>query len=335
MEKKTPTTAVAAVSHKTADVGRFEIPHEVMAFAGGLGIDMTGTRDERANLAAEHMNRSQRHMLASGLLLASIKAECEHGEFTRLIEARGFEERAARKAMQYAEFIFTQPETQRLRLLEMPRSKVMEIAGADPEVIQALLEDGEQIDMLSVRALRQRIADLEAAATDLQTQRDTVEADAEGLRKRLKRGLPDRADGLPHAVADLRAEIMALGRKAQLALDGLQQVGGEIACLVGADASHDLADATLRLGLSQLAALGVQLNGLVKSYVRDLPGEDPTPAKGSYLSKQEVLETARAFADLAQINDYERTLREWEREQERPKGKGRPKARPVAPGATP
>lgn len=329
---KPKTTAVVEV--KPADVGRFELSGDLAAFAQGIGIDLSGTVNERANLAAEHMNRSQRHMLASGLLLASIKAECEHGQFTALITERGFEERAARKAMQYAAFVCAQPEPTRLRLIEMPRSKVMEIASADPEVIQTLLEDGgEQIDALSVRALRDRIRDLEAAATDLTVQRDAAEAEAEGLRKKVKRGLPDRQDGVPLVVADLRAEIMALGKKASLSLDGFQALSSDLGALIGIDASHDWADATVRLAAAQLAALAVQLNGLLHYYATALPGEDLTPAKRSYLTKDEVLQAAKTFAELSQLHDYERALREWEREQQRPKGKGRPKAKPEAPAA--
>lgn len=333
MAKKSTATVVVTVDAQPANVGGFAVAN-IAAFAGGIGIDLTGTVDERANMAAEHMNRSQRHMLASGLLLASIKAECEHGQFLQLIEGRGFEERAAEKAMQYARFIVAQPEATRLRLIEMPRSKVMELASADSEVIQTLLEDGgESIDALSVRALRQRITELEAATTDLTVQRDTAEAEAEGLRKKVKRGLPERQDQVPLVVADLRAEIMALGKKASLALDSFSGLASELMALVGTDAAHDWADATVRLGASQLAALAVQLNGVLRYYASALPGEDMTPTPRSYLTKQEVAEAAKTFAELAQLHDYERALRDWEREQARPKGKGRPKAKPEAPAA--
>lgn len=351
MAKKPTTTAVATTAPtaadksadvgafaKGADVGRLQVPADVAAFAGGLGIDLTGSIDERANLAAEHMNRSQRHMLASGLLLASIKAECEHGRFAELVEERGFEMRAAQKAMQYAQFIFTQPEATRLRLIEMPRSKVMEIAGADPEVIESLLGDGQadvdKLDALSVRALRQKISELEEATTDLQVQRDTAEAEAEGLRKKLKRGLPDRADGIPHAVADLRAELLARGKQASLALEGFTPLQADLEALGDTDAGREWADATLRLAASQVAALALQIGGLYKSLLDRLPGRDTAPSPASYLSKQEVAETAKRFAELAQFDDFEKRLREWEREQERPQGKGRPKSKPVAPGAT-
>lgn len=334
MAKKNTTTAVATVEAKSADVGAFAATAQITAFAQGLGIDLTGTVDERANMAAEHMNRSQRHMLASGLLLASIKAECEHGKFVSVVEERGFEMRAAQKAMQYAEFVCSQPEATRLRLIEMPRSKVMELASADSEVIQTLLEDGgESIDALSVRALRQRITELEAATTDLTVQRDTAEAEAEGLRKKVKRGLPERQDQVPLVVADLRAEIIALGKKASLSLDSFAAVFLELEALIGTDAAQEWADATVRLGAAQLSALAVQMNGVLKTYARALPGEDLTPAPRSYLTKQEVTEAAKACAELTQVHDYERALREWEREQKRPKGKGRPKAKPEAPAA--
>lgn len=334
MAKNKPEAALVVVEGKTADVGRFELPAEVSAFAGGLGIDLTGTLDERANLAAEHMNRSQRHMLASGLLLASIKAECEHGQFTELIAARGFEERAARKAMQYAEFVCSQPEATRLRLIEMPRSKVMEIASADPEVIQALLEDGgDQADALSVRGLRERIRELEAATTDLQVQRDTAEAEAAGLKKRLDRGLPDRSDQVPQVIADLRAEILALGKKAALAVDSFTPLGVELVTMSGHETGHPWADATLRLAVTQLQALEVQLHGLVHKYRTAFRDGDAAPVPTSYLTQQEMNEAAAMFDQLTQAHGYEARLREWEREQAKPKGKGRPKAKPLPPGA--
>lgn len=329
--KKSQATAVAVMPPKSADVGAFDAA-AVSAFAVTLGIDISGTHDERANLAAEHMNRSQRHMLASGLLLASIKAECEHGRFVELIEARGFEARAAQKAMQYAAFICSRPEGERLRLIELPRSKVMELASADPEVIEQVLADGvDDVDTLSVRKLRDRIRELEEQTADLAVQRDTAEAEAEGLRKKVKRGLPEREDQIPHDVADKRAEIMALGKRLDLTMASFQLLGAELVGWMGSEERHEWADPTLRLALSQLLHLRLQLDGQIKAYLKELPGGDPTPAPASYLSKDEVLAAARQFAELTQIHTYEAALREWEREQARPKGKGRPKDKPLPP----
>lgn len=328
-KNKPATTAVVPVETKTADVGRFEITPEVSGFALGLGIDLSGSRDSRANLAAEHMNRSQRHMLASGLLLASIKAECEHGEFIDLIEARGFEERAARKAMQYAQFILSRPEGERLRLVELPRSKVMEIAGADPEVIESLLEDGAgAVDALSVRALRQRIQELEANLTDTQVQLETAETETKGLQKKLKRGLPDREDGLPHVVADLRAELVVMQKKAALAVDGLLAIGAELEPLRESEDHHDVADATMRLAVAAVAAVRLQLDGVMKRYLDMLPGRDPAPVEKSYLTAQELAETAERFSVLVATEKLEKAQRVWDRDKAKPAKPGRPSKRP-------
>ncbi len=133
-------------------------------FAVQIGVELGGSVSDRADLAALHMNRSQRHMLAAGVLLLSMKADCVHGEFMGLIEERGFAHRTAQRAMQYAEFLAARTPEERELLIGLPKSKVLALASADAEVIEAVLaDDGEtSIDALSVRALQDRIRELEA-----------------------------------------------------------------------------------------------------------------------------------------------------------------------------
>ena len=87
MATKKTTTALAVKNDNVSFLAG-----EAAQFAVRLGVELSGSVEERADMAAEHMNRSQRHMLASGVLLASIKAETEHGQFTELLEERGFVE---------------------------------------------------------------------------------------------------------------------------------------------------------------------------------------------------------------------------------------------------
>lgn len=332
MSKKMTKAPGAAIATTGDHVVAFALPAEAAEFAVRLGADLSGTVEERADAAADHLGRSQRHMLASGVLLASIKAECEHGRFMDLLAERGFEPRSAQRAMQYAQFVLTRPEDEREALIAMPHRKVLALASADPEVIEAMLADGaEKIDALSVRALTQEIADLKANLADTQVQRDTAETEAEGLKKKLARQPKDRADAVPMVVADLRAEIMAAQKKAALAIDALNALGVELVTLHGTEAAHDWADATLRLGVSALGAIRLQCEGVLRKYVDQLPGGDPTPSQRSYLSKDEVLEAAQSFAKLTQVDQYEKALREWERAQTRPRGKGRPTSKPEAP----
>lgn len=315
-----------------SDVSAFAITADVGRFAAALGIDLAGTWEERADRAAESMNRSQRYMLASGLLLASVKAECQHGEFTGLIAARGFEERAARKAMQYAAFICSRSEEERELLIGLPKSKVLALASADAEVIEAVLAgDGEaSIDALSVRALQDRIRELEAQAVDTSVQLETAEAKLATAEKKLAKPQAERADHVPLVVAELRAEIAALVKKAELAIDSFNPLGQDLIALVGTEAAHAWADATIRLAVAGLSSLQLQVAGVLGKFASAVP-DARIPDRLSHLSLQEVAETAGHWTVLTRAHEHEKALREWEAEQKAPRGKGRPKARPEAP----
>lgn len=307
----------------------FAITEDVASFALSLGVDLKGTViAERADQAAEHMSRSQRHMLAAGLLLASIKASTEHGEFEALILDRGFELRAAQRAMSYAQFISQQPAAERERLIGMPKYKVLALAGADPEVIEALAASGENIDALSVRALQEKIRDLEAAVTDRDVRLETAEAEAKAAKKAAKK---DRAGEVPAAIFDIRAEAVAQVERSRLAVEEVQALGRDLTNLIGVEGVYQWVDPTARLAITGLLALQVQIDGVLKQYKKAFDLTDVKPAPMSYLTPIEVEEVAKRFADLVALHQHEKALREWERQQERPRSKGRPAAKPEAP----
>jgi len=233
--------------------------------------------------------------------------------------------------MQYAEFICSRSSEERELLIGLPKSKVLALASADAQVIEAVLagDGATSIDVLSVRALQDRIRELEAAAVDHSVQLETAESQTEALRLQLQRRA-DRADQVPHVVADLRAEIAANIKTAELAIGEFQQIGEETVSL-GAVGAKDWADGTLRLALAGLAALRLQIEGHIAKYVRALPDGDATPTVMSSFTPQEAAEAAERFATLTQAHAYGKDLRKWEREQERPKGKGRPTEKPKAP----
>ncbi|MCU7371591.1 hypothetical protein PEC18_12210 [Paucibacter sp. O1-1] len=295
-----------------------------------MNIDLSGSVDQRADRAADHMNMSQRHMLASGLLLGSIKADCAHGEFLALIEERGFEQRSAQRAMQYAQFILSRSESDRELLMGLPKSKVIALAGADGAVIEQLLADGgEHIESLSVRGLMERVRELEAEAVDRNVQLEAAEAELEAAEKKLKKSPTERADKVPVVVAELRAEIAAQAKTAELSIGAFHTIGMDTVGL-GAAGAHDWADGTLRLAVAALQALRLQLDGLLAQYLRELPdGAEPTLL--SSLTPLEAAEAAERFKTLLGVHDYEKRLRAWEREQEKPRGKGRPSTKPEAP----
>jgi hypothetical protein len=328
-KSKTDVVAVEGADEKN-DIASFFESHAVEAqeMADLLGVDLNVSAVERVDMAATHMSRSQRHMLAAGILLASIKADTAHGQFIPLIESRGFQPRAAQRAMTYAHYILQQSPSDRDRLIGMAPGKVLVLAGADPEVIEALAESGENFDALSVRALQERIRDLEASVADRDVQLETAQAEATAAKKAAKK---DRSGEVPIAIFDIRAEAVAQVERSRLAVDEVMALGRDLVNLVDVEGLEAWVDPTVRLAITGLLGLQVQIDGVVRQLVRgfDLDGVKPGPM--SYLTPSEVEEAAKRFADLVALHQHEKALREWERQQERPRGKGRPAAKPEAP----
>lgn len=332
MADKSRLPAVVATPTKAncPSVRTFDLDEADADSAKQLGVALGGSVEDRLSRAAYSYNLGARLAVEAGYLLLSVKADVEHGEFQAALGELGLSRQRASELMRMAKLVSLLPPEKRADLIALPKTKVLALANADPEVIEEVLEAGtDEIDALSVRDLRQRLRDTQAALADVSVQRDTAEAELQAATKRLEKGATDRADSVPLVVADLRAEVAALAKKAELALDAFNPLGVDIALLIGTEASA-WADGTMRLAVAALCSLRLQLDGVLTKYVKEVP-DAAQPSELSYLSKQEVVEAAKRYAELTALHEHEKALREWEAQQKRPRGKGRPSARPVAP----
>lgn len=310
------------------------------AAAASLGIVLAGGVDDRIQRAVHHYNLAARLAVEAGYLLLSVKGEAEHGAFEEEIERLGLSSQRASELMRMAKFATSLPEDRRAELLMLPKSKVLAIASADQAVIQDLLEEGGDFEDLSVRDLRKRIQELEAKVTDTAVERDTAAAERDGLAKQLRRRRAEEADrdgGVPLVVADMRAEVAELVKKAELSLASLHPMGVEIVNLAGHAEASEWISPSLRFALSGLIALRVQLDGLVGQFAHAM-GEDvkrlqSQPDALAFLDETEIKTVAEDWARLTAVHQHEQALRAHEREQAHPKGKGRPPAPPKPPKA--
>lgn len=326
--------------HQSANVrpsGHLEFDEQDRAVALALQVDLEGSVDARISRAISAVNQAALKAVEAGYLLLNVKAEVGHGRFTEAVEAAGLSRQRASEMMQMAKVLTLAPEAQRTRLLEMPKSKVVELARADQAVVEVLLEEGnaDKIDALTVRELRAEISSLKATLTDVTVQRDSAEAEVTTLkRSKSVASKAGRADGVPMMVAELRAEILALQEKSRLAIASLQEMARGTDGMRGT-ALDQWAEPTAQMGLAALCALHVQLSGAIESWVQ-AAGMTSVEVVGNILTRltpAEVTENARAFDELAQVHAYESALRQWEREQGAPKGRGRPAAKPTPPAA--
>jgi hypothetical protein len=310
------------------------------AAAQELGIMIGGAIGDRISRAVVSYNMAARLAVEAGYLLLSVKAETDEGKFVSSVEAMGLTRQRSAELMRMAKFTTMLPEAQRAELLTLPKSKVLALASADPAVIEQMLEDGDvsDLDDMSVRGLRLRIRELEAGATDLAVERDTALADLKATEKKLKRSQRDDEDAyVPTVVADMRAEMAALIKKAELAITSLHPVGVEIYGLRGHDEAREWVDPSLRLGLSGLLAVRELIDGSIKSFTEAM-GEQANRLKSSpdtlaFLDPTEMKTIAEDWARLTATHQHEAALREHERAAAKPRGKGRPAKAPEAPKA--
>jgi hypothetical protein len=303
-----------------------------------LGIVIGGALQDRIGRAVVAYNMAARLAVEAGYLLLSVKADLAHGEFEAGLDSLGLSRQRAAELMRMAKFATALPEGQRAELLNLPKSKVLALASADAEVIADLLEDGSVSDLegLSVRDLRQKIRELQAAQVDAAVDRDTMKAERDGLARQLKRRAVDAEDAcVPMVVADQRAELAALVKKAELSINSLYPLGIEIINLSGHDEAGVWVEPTLRLGVAGLLSLREVVDGVIKKYVEAM-GESAKrlasqPDSLAFLDESEVGLVATEWATLTATHQHEAALRQHERDQAKPKGKGRPNAAPKAP----
>lgn len=312
------------------------------ALASYLEVDLTAAVETQMQRVKADSRQGLETALRMGLRLLAVREQCKHGEFEGLMQEAGVGLRDGRGCMQLARAYAAEGDQRRRdALLEMGKSKALILLTAMPDVREKIMESPELMrDAMegSKRDFEKQMAELKAQITDLSVERDTAQGERDSLAQQLQRRRTDNGDSVvPMVVADLRAEIAALVKKAELAITALYPVGVEVMGLRGTIQANEWAEPTLRLGLSGLLAVRELVDGTIKSYSEAM-GErikrlQSGPDVLAFLDESEIKSVAEEWEKLTAVHQHEAALRAYERENARPKGKGRPKSAPVAPGA--
>ena len=314
---------------------KLDFSEDDQAAAAALGLVVAGSPVDQISRAAMVLNTATRLAVEAGYNLLAAKAALQHGDFMAKLEEIGFSPYRAAEAMRRAKFVTAQPEERRAELLNMQPSKLLVLADASAEAVEELLEDGD-IDPanLGVRALRARVRELEKKAADAVVDRSTAEAEAESLRKKLAAQNHQPAAGvMPVVIKDIRSETIALLKKAELSVESLVPIETELAGLRWS-AVDAWVNPSGQLLMAGLVALRLQLDGAIERIAEKLEMvasslKEPDALAG--LDKFEVVEIAGVYQGLIRSHEYEAALRQYERDQEKPKGRGAPRKAPKAP----
>ncbi|WP_180131936.1 hypothetical protein [Rhodoferax sp. BLA1] len=290
--------------------------------AQSIGVVMTGPIGDRITRAVQAHNMAARLAVEAGYLLLGIKAESAHGEFERGIEAMGLSRQRAAELMTTAKFVTSLPAAQRAELLMLPKTKVLALASADPEVLIDLL-DMPDADLcnLSVRALRARIKELEEEAGK-RTKR--LEAELEHrdavIQKLKKKDVQRDFDPLTHMVRD---ECLAYQAGVEINLQSLSALFDEVV----AD-DPQAPEWTLRLEQIWFAthAAAARVTALLDKVRTTMPRQMPQQAATpNMLTPDEVMHWTLEWETMVSQAKVSAATRADLRAQEGPRGVGRPK----------
>lgn len=322
-----PNTSRGALV-KSPNVRGFEMDAADKAAAAEIGVVLSGDVEDRLTRAAAAYNTATRLAVEAGYLLMSVKSELQHGQFEERIAVMRLSSQRASELMRTAKFASALSPEQRTELLRLPKTKLTLLAGADPEVIDDVLENADiDLNAMSVRELRQRLKDLEAEKTDSAVKLEKAEAELDAIKQKANK--ISRADNVPVVVADLREDLTAEIKKADLAGDAIQVCLQELNGLeLGAVAPW--VKPTAQMALAGMAGVVMRLQGLMKGLV-ELVGDEALTAEippAAYLSPDEVGALALRYSELTRQANHEKELRDWNRKQARP-ARGRPTAKPT------
>ena len=317
-----------------------QITESEVELANEMGLSLSADVPNLFKAAVIKQNNAVNLVVESGLLLLEAKhrLDCERSQsenaetlgatFKDYLADVGLPERRAYEAMCMAKYAAGLPQDERAEILALPKTKVMLLAQADPEVVADLFADEDtDIQAISVRELKQRIREEKSAKAQATAELKKAELENEKLHKQLaevNKGRADISDVVPPHVSDIRLETAALYHKAELSIDGIARLIPETHLLDG-----EWALSTARSTFAALQSLIALAKGaaveLHKAYGADLDGDHSTLER---LTQAEMFKCAVEYRELTGIHGKEAEKRQYLRDQDRPRGRGRPKAAP-------
>ncbi|WP_300542696.1 hypothetical protein [uncultured Pseudoalteromonas sp.] len=186
-----------------------QLTSKIEKMAGHIQLVMPDSVDEAWQLVVRMEEQALIDTAKRGLLYMSIKLHLGFGEFERKLRDNSIAPRTAQEAITVAKMFLALPDskTRTSALLNMNKSKLIEMARLPVETVEALDEDDlETLNELSVREFRKEIKKLKEKHTELEEQTATL---INALENERLTKAPKQRYELPILVAQVRQNAFA------------------------------------------------------------------------------------------------------------------------------
>jgi len=257
-----------------------QLTSKIEKMAGHIQLVMPDSVDEAWQLVVRMEEQALIDTAKRGLLYLSIKMHLGHGEFEHKLKGYGIAIRNTQNCIAVAKMFLALPDskTQTSALLNMNKSKLIEMARLPVETVEALDEDDlETLNDLSVREFRKEIRKLKEKHTELEEQTATLinALETERLVK-----APKQMYELPMLVAQVRQRAYSHSAIVNESLEEFIGLVEQLCTSRDLDPNHRIggAQTTWHLWLGIQQRIGHMLNRLTDEFGADnLTGAEQIP----------------------------------------------------------
>ncbi len=257
-----------------------QLTAKIEKMAGHIQLVMPDSVDEAWQLVVRMEEQALIDTAKRGLLYMSIKLHLGYGEFERKLRDNSIAPRTAQEAITVAKMFLALPEskTRTSALLNMNKSKLIEMARLPVETVEALDEDDlETLNDLSVREFRKEIRKLKEKHTELEEQTATLinALETERLVK-----APKQMYELPMLVAQVRQRAYSHSAIVNESLEEFIGLVEQLCTSRDLDPNHRIggAQTTWHLWLGIQQRIGHMLNRLTDEFgAENLTGAEQIP----------------------------------------------------------
>ncbi|GGF00706.1 hypothetical protein [Pseudoalteromonas gelatinilytica] len=257
-----------------------QLAAKIEKMAGHIQLVMPDSVDEAWQQVIRMEEQALVDTAKRGLLYLSIKMHLGHGEFEQKLRANGVAPRSAQSSIAVAKMFLALPESKAptSALLNMNKSKLIEMARLPVETVEALDEDDlETLNDLSVREFRKEIRKLKEKHTELEEQTATLinALETERLVK-----APKQMYELPMLVAQVRQRAYSHSAIVNESLEEFIGMVEQLCTSRDLDPNHRIggAQTTWHLWLGIQQRIGHMLNRLTDEFgAENLTGAEQIP----------------------------------------------------------
>lgn len=257
-----------------------QLTAKIEKMAGHIQLVMPDSVDEAWQLVVRMEEQALIDTAKRGLLYLSIKMHLGHGEFEHKLKGYGIAIRNTQNCIAVAKMFLALPDskTQTSALLNMNKSKLIEMARLPVETVEALDEDDlETLNDLSVREFRKEIRKLKEKHTELEEQTATLinALETERLVK-----APKQMYELPMLVAQVRQRAYSHSAIVNESLEEFIGLAEQLCTSRDLDPNHRIggAQTTWHLWLGIHQRIGHMLNRLSDEFgAENLTGAEQIP----------------------------------------------------------